>query len=201
MRFRRHRRPTRLGSLRGAVAFALVLAHVVSAIGFPQVRAAGATGVGCGGGVCGCGAMAAEGCRCDPAAGGACATKPVPKPTPAPGGGACGRPTGICCCGPDATPPDPAACPKCKDKATPAPAAAEAQDGPTVTWVLAANARPCRGQGPLGVVAEEPSAPPVEPVRADAEFAPAVHAVAAEVRFTSPVDVPESPPPRAASHF
>ncbi|MBA4065455.1 MAG: hypothetical protein C0501_17425 [Isosphaera sp.] len=106
-------------------------------------------------------------------------------------------PSAACCCDAAAccvTPPPPPepACPNCRTQATAKPAA-EPEPPVRVAWVKPGG---CRGEGPLGALAEVPSVPPPRPN--PALTAPARTGVVAPAdRFpTSVRHLPADPPPR-----
>lgn len=179
--------------LRVIVAFALVLVHVASAVGLPQVRFANSGG--CAGGACGCGTSAvSEGCCCS---GSACRIPAAPPPPTQPCG-PCGQPRGLCCCS-DKAPPKVERCPRCKDETQPStPAVTESDAGPFVVWVSVMKARQCRGEGPLGIVAEEPSAPPQPSIHLICVAGIVGSVDVVDSRLVSTSHIPEAPPPRSA---
>ncbi len=74
--------------------------------------------------------------------------KPAPKPTPKPE--------------PKPTPP---LCPHCIADSTAKPPPPVVEEPPAIVWVYGVKARQCRGEGPLGLMADIPTIPPLSPVR------------------------------------
>jgi hypothetical protein len=152
----RRRIPT-LRLRRAAIALVLVLAQAVSAFGFPLVRSRAASPCGC---TTPCG-NSPENCCCKTSH--PVAAAPVPaKPAAC---DRCGGEPGACCHTLANLAPKPAGCAKCRAKSaqcpSESPTTADADDSsPTVTWVAGFKARQCRGDSPLGLLAELPSVPP-----------------------------------------
>jgi hypothetical protein len=182
----------RLG--RPAVALALVVAQAVSAFGFPLVGSrAGASPCGC---TTPCG-NSPENCCCKPAA-------PV-KPASCPN---CGGEPGACCHTLASLAPKPAKCAKCRDRAVTkltdcatcpgeSPSSiADDESEPVVTWVAGFKARQCRGDGPLGLLAEMPSVPPAESASPVTMPVPVGVVRISDASSTSHFTAPLDPPPR-----
>ncbi len=112
-----------------------------------------------------------------------------------------GGPGSDCCCGtgacqvptppPEPEPPAKPKCPKCLARE------AKAAEEGAVVWVAAWKARTCRGEGPLGLLAEIPAVPPAVPVRAGVALPPAGIVALADSHSTSLPAAPLDPPPRA----
>lgn len=217
----RHARPL----IRPAITLVLVFAQAVAAFGFPLIRpkSGGPSGT-CGGGQCGCETACGgvhEGCCCRPAPL-ATAAAPTPAPPPPPqtdGCRKCGRPPESCCCPKPATAPP--SCPRCRDRETKAksdncsscqqeslgscskPTAhlitppTDGDSTPVVTWVAAWKARQCRGEGPLGLLAELPAVPPGIPVTWSVDLLLADLLPFADSTLADRTDPPVSPPPKA----
>lgn len=174
---------------RPAVALVLVVAQVASAFGFPLVRprAAGVSACGC---VTPCGQDLAN-----------CCCKGGAKPAPVTKGcGRCGGEAGACCHTRAPVEPKPAKCAKCRTTApttpTQSPAATLDESSTTVTWVAGFKARQCRGEGPLGLLAELPSVPPVVAPRTISIPAPVGVILVADQFSASHFAAPLDPPPR-----
>ncbi len=196
---------------RPGLALVLVVAQAMAAFGYPLVRPR--TGSACGGGACGCQTTCGgvlDGCCCAPAQ----LTPPPPPLTTAPDDcGKCGRAPGACCCSKPVE-PDPAACPKCRDRGktrlacsdcahaifssaadSTKRAAVEASDL-LVTWIPAFQASKCRGESPQGLMAEVPAVPPVVPSPAVTLLVPAGFIATVDCHFTHLVLASLDPPPR-----
>ena len=156
---------------RPALAVVLVFAHAAATFGFPLVRPRGGPASACGC-VAGCGVN--EGCCCK------VDFAPPPPPVPV-----------------ESVPSDAAPrCPKCllRDAAK---SAAVGDPEPAVEWVAAFKARQCRGESPLGLLAEIPAVAPAVPSHAG--FAPLPSGVVrvADSHASSHVTALLDPPPRS----
>ena len=104
----------------------------------------------------------------------------------------CGAESDNCCCAkaPPVAAPEPKkpGCPKCRDREAPAESA--------VVWVAGFKARQCRGESPMGLLAELPALPPVV---ASPPFAAPVCTELTRLGNThlnSHFTIPRDPPPR-----
>ncbi|QEL14927.1 hypothetical protein [Limnoglobus roseus] len=160
----------------------LVLAQVMTAVGFPTFSKPSARKTACGDTNCGCQAKAGSAsaaCCCSTAA------KLITVGEPE---SCCAKPkkTAESCCSKKT-----AAKPCCEAKKKPE------DDRPQVLWVAGMFARSCKGEhGPTGMPVPEPAVPPLQPA-APAFVEPASDAVlASNVKSPSLPAIPPDPPPR-----
>ncbi len=112
----------------------------------------------------------------------------------------CGAATDNCCCAkaaPVAAPePKKAGCSKCRDREALASATTSSEQPPAVVWVAGFKARQCRGESPMGLLAELPALPPVV---ASPPFAAPVCTELTRLgntHLSSHFTIPLDPPPR-----
>jgi hypothetical protein len=131
--------------------------------------------------------------------------------------GKCGKEADACCCSEPAAEPEPAACPKCRDRdkvklacaqlgeaifascqastGCPAPAAL-CESAPLIKWISAWQARQCRGEAGIFLMAEIPAVPPVVSSEATTSLSPVGLVVVIDLHFSSARSAPLEPPPR-----
>ncbi len=104
----------------------------------------------------------------------------------------CGAESDNCCCAkaPPVAAPEPKkpGCPKCRDREAPAESA--------VVWVAGFKARQCRGESPMGLLAELPALPPVVAPHSNPISASTDRIAICDSRLVSHFTVPLDPPPR-----
>ena len=112
----------------------------------------------------------------------------------------CGSATDNCCCAKLIAPvPEPKrpGCAKCREQQMPVPSSATStEDSPSVTWVASFKVRQCRGESPMGLLAELPAIPPVVAQTLHAAPVCSDRIAIGDSRLVSHVMTPLDPPPR-----
>ena len=154
---------------RPAIALVLVFAQAVAAFGFPLIQTR----------------QTVKACGCV-----------VP----------CGASTENCCCAKGIPAPEPVAvkpagCAKCRDRETaklPLESTVAPSETPTVRWVAAWKARQCRGDSPMGLLAELPAVPPVMGTKPHTATIASGFLTISDSTLASHFTLPLEPPPRCA---